>query len=202
MWCDNCLLLFPLRGGAMALAALVALYSIGGGIFFFLYGQYFWFTYPEPQVYGAVSMIAGAISVLSIIAYSNSSYMWTRLLFFLGPFVLFLGVVRAGFAIFRLNYYQGNVVWECNHGGQLYNATLANITSYDPSYNVTADGSTSTIPTGFCSAGFHTLYLAFAFALVIDMILQIYQWFMLWRFKARLEGYFAFKSTQGGIYTA
>lgn len=49
-------------------------------------------------------MIVGALSVISLIAYSNSSYMWTRLLFFLGPFVLFLGAVRAGFAIFRLNY--------------------------------------------------------------------------------------------------
>lgn len=29
-----------------------------------------------------------------------------------------------------------------------------------------------------CSAGFHTLYLAFAFGLCIDVVLQIYQWFM------------------------
>lgn len=64
MWCDNCLLLFPrelwayavspilaltryashiVRGGAMVLAALIALYSIAGGIFLFMYGQFFYF---------------------------------------------------------------------------------------------------------------------------------------------------------------
>lgn len=83
----------------------------------------------------------------------------------------------------------------------VYNATLANITSYDASYDTSLSDATK-IPTGFCSTGFHTLYLAFAFALVIDVILQVYAWFMLWRFKARLEGYFAFKSTQGGAAPA
>ena len=38
---------------------------------------------------------------------------------------------------------QANVIWECNHGGQLYNETLAAIPDYQ------GDG-TSAIPTGFC----------------------------------------------------
>jgi hypothetical protein len=33
----------------MVLSSFIALYSIAGGIFFFLYGQYFWFTYPGPS---------------------------------------------------------------------------------------------------------------------------------------------------------
>lgn len=89
--------------------------------------------------------------MLHVLAYANLSYMWTRLMFYLGPFVLFIAAVRAGLMVFRLDYYQANIVWECNHGGALYNATIANITSYDSSYNVSAaETSTSTLPTGFC----------------------------------------------------
>ncbi|GAA6024179.1 hypothetical protein JCM11491_006671 [Sporobolomyces phaffii] len=198
VWCDNCLLLFPLRGGAMALALLIAAYSIAGGIVLFMYGETLFFLYPEAQIYGGISMAVAAVSLLSVIAYANSSYMWTRLLFFIMPLVFIVSIARAGIMIFRLDYYQANIIWECNHGGQVYNATLAAI----PDYNGNGTGST-TIPTGFCSAGFHTLYLAFAFCLSIDCILQVYQWFMVWRFKARLQEYFAFSTRKaGGIYTA
>ncbi|GAA5884396.1 hypothetical protein JCM16303_003669 [Sporobolomyces ruberrimus] len=196
VWCDNCLLLFPLRGGAMALALLVAAYSIAGGIILFMYGETLFFLFPEAQIYGGISMAVAALSLLSVIAYSNSSYMWTRLLFFLMPLVFIVSIARAGIMIFRLDYYQANVIWECNHGGQIYNATLAAI----PDYQGNGTGGTE-IPTGFCSAGFHTLYLAFAFGLCIDVVLQIYQWFMIWRFKARLQDYFSFKRNSGGIYT-
>lgn len=48
------------------------------------------------------------------------------------------------------------------------------------------------------SPGFHTLYVAFAVALAIDLILQIYAYFLGWRFKARLEHYYAFRTVQGG----
>ncbi|GAA5844841.1 hypothetical protein JCM5353_006404 [Sporobolomyces roseus] len=195
VWCDNCLLLFPLRGGAMALALLIAAYSVAGGILLFMYGETLFFLFPEAQIYGGISMAIAALSILSLIAYSNSSYMWTRLLFFLMPLVFIVSIARAGIMIFRLDYYQANVIWECNHGGQLYNETLAAIPDYQ------GDG-TSAIPSGLCSAGFHTLYLAFAAGLCIDVVLQIYQWFMIWRFKARLQDYFAFKRNSGGIYTA
>ncbi|KAI5476820.1 hypothetical protein MNV49_007278 [Pseudohyphozyma bogoriensis] len=111
MWCDNCLLLFPLRGGAMVLAGLVALYSIAGAVFLFLYGDFLYFTYPEPQLYGGVGIAAGLLAVLFIIALSNNSYMWTRVLAYLSPIVLFLLAVRAGLMIFRLDYYMYFLTW-------------------------------------------------------------------------------------------
>ncbi|GAA5904662.1 uncharacterized protein JCM6883_003860 [Sporobolomyces salmoneus] len=196
VWCDNCLLLFPLRGGAMALALLIAAYSIAGGIILFMYGETLFFLYPEAQIYGGIAMAVAAVSLLSMIAYANSSYMWTRLLFFIMPLVFIVSIARAGLMIFRLDYYQANVIWECNHGGEIWTAEKAAIPNY------IANSSSTSIPTGFCSAGFHTLYLAFAFALCIDCILQIYQWFMIWRFKARLQEYFRFTQKSGGIYTA
>ncbi|GAA5843656.1 hypothetical protein JCM3766R1_007199 [Sporobolomyces carnicolor] len=198
VWCDNCLLLFPLRGGAMALAVLIAAYSIAGGIILFMYGETLFFLYPEAQIYGGISMAVAAVSLLSVIAYANSSYMWTRLMFFIMPLVFVVSIARAGIMVFRLDYYQANVIWECNHGGQVYNETLAAI----PDYQGNGTSST-TIPTGFCSAGFHALYLAFAFGLSIDCALQLYQWFMIWRFKSRLQDYFSLtRKSLGGIYTA
>lgn len=200
MWCNNCLLLFPLRGGTLALASFVALYSIAGAIFLFLKGTFLFFTYPEPQIYGGISIAVGILAVVLVIALINGSYMWSRVLFLLGPFVLFLCAVRCGLMLFRLDYYQANVIWECAHGGQLYNATIANSTVLSANYTST----TGTIPTGFCSSGFHTLYIAFAFALAIDLIIQLYLWFLTWRYKAWLEElYFSLKRGQsGGIYTA
>ena len=151
-------------------------------------------------------MAIAALSILSLIAYSNSSYsewfnsliqrkkcwlndkglfaVWTRLLFFLMPLVFIVSIARAGWVDDRLHQVlrswfeisldwqnhdfstwllfvllhslsssylwqvndvidQANVIWECNHGGQLYNETLAAIPDYQ------GDG-TSAIPTGFC----------------------------------------------------
>jgi len=58
----------------MALATLIAAYSIAGGIVLFLYGQ---FLFPskdlEVPVYGGVSMGIGACSVLLLLAFANRS---------------------------------------------------------------------------------------------------------------------------------
>ena len=102
----------------MVLAALIALYSIAGGIVLFMYGQFLYFTYPEPQLYGGIAMAVAAISVITILCLSNSSYMFARLLFYLGPFIIVVSAIRAGVMVFRLNQHKDNVVWECNHGGQ------------------------------------------------------------------------------------
>ncbi|GAA5914007.1 hypothetical protein JCM8208_005918 [Rhodotorula glutinis] len=202
MWCDNCLLIFPLRAGTMALATLIAAYSIAGGIVLFLYGA---FLFPskdiEVPIYGGVSMGIGACSVLLLLAFANRSRLWTSALCFILPFVFVVSIVRAGLMVFRLDYYQERVIWTCNHGGQLYNATLA----ADSSYSAAAAGNSSgdTIPTGFCSAGFHSLYLAFAFALAIDCVLQLYQLFLVWRFKAFLTSYNSLKDSRvNGYYYA
>ncbi|BGP31278.1 hypothetical protein JCM10296v2_003042 [Rhodotorula toruloides] len=193
MWCDNCLLIFPLRAGTMALATLIAAYSIAGGIILFMYGQFLWFTYPEVQIYGGISMAVGACSILLLLAFANRSVVWTSALQFLLPFVLFVSAIRAGIMIFRLDYYQSNVIWECHHGGILWNATIANST------NIPTNTSDRTLPSGFCSSGFHSLYLAFAFALCIDITLQLYQYFLVWRFKAFLTQYWTYKQPMGGF---
>lgn len=120
MWCDNCLLVFPLRGGALALAALIFVYSVAGGVVLFMYGNFLYFGWEniESCIYGGVAMAVAALALLSILALSNNSYMLSRLVFYITPLVLLVCAIRAGILVYRLDYYQSNIIWECNNGGQ------------------------------------------------------------------------------------
>lgn len=131
-------------------------------------------------------MAVMAICVINIIGLSNSSYMWTRVCFFIWPIILITVAVRAGFmsaygkggeqarpclhanclmllAVFQLDREQGKIIWECNNGGQLWGESAAN--GYDNG---------SSMPSGVCSAGFHSLYIAFVLSLLVDFGLQLY----------------------------
>ena len=43
--------------------------------------------------------------------------------------------------------------------------------------NSTTSGN-QTMPAGFCNTGFHSVYLAFVFSLMIDLALQLYLYFV------------------------
>jgi len=183
----------------------VALYNLAGSIFLFRDGEFFYFTYPEPQIYGGIGMVVATMCIILIVGFANNSYMWTRVLFFLWPAVLIIAAIRGAFMIFRLDYYQTDIIWECNHGGQLWTSAAANATA---TINTTANAASNTmstdgtIPSSFCSSGFHSVYLAFTFALLVDYGLQLYLYFMTWRFKARIEYYALLASKENGLYFA
>ncbi|KAF8889185.1 hypothetical protein CPB84DRAFT_1849449 [Gymnopilus junonius] len=190
MWCDNCLLLFPLRGGAMAWSAVIALYSIAGAIFLFKDGDIFFFVYPEWQIYGEISMAIGACAVISMMALSNRSYIWTRVSKFLWPFIIVIAAIRAIIIIVELLRGKDDITWECDNGGQLWSST-----------NSTMDASTAgTVPSSFCTPGFTSLLTAFIIALLVDIAFQIYMFFMMWRFEKRLEHYSHMKGPFNGGY--
>ncbi|PWN95495.1 hypothetical protein FA09DRAFT_332134 [Tilletiopsis washingtonensis] len=189
MWCDNCLLVFPLRHGAMAWCSLIALYNLAGSILLFRSGQYLFFTFPEWQIYGGIGMAVMAICILNIVGYANNSYMWARLCFYLWPVILLVTAVRAGFMIFQLNREQNKIIWECNNGGQLWGESV------EKGY-----GEGSGMPTGMCSAGFHSLYIAFVMSLLVDLALQIYAYFMAWRFMKRIEHYYQLVQKNQNVY--
>lgn len=65
--------------------------------------------------------------------------------------------------VFQLNREQNKIIWECNNGGQLWGESV------EKGY-----GEGSGMPTGMCSAGFHSLYIAFVMSLLVDLALQIY----------------------------
>jgi len=190
MWCDNCLLVFPLRGGAIAWAVLVALYSIAGGLFLLIRGQFFFFTFPEWQIYGGIGVGVGAAAVISAIALSNRSYIWIRAVKFLWPFLIVISAVRAILMIVELQRGKDKIAWECNNGGQLWTAAAATGT--------TTSGS---LPGGFCATGFSSLWIAFIISLLADLVCQLYLFFLCWRFSKRLEHYSTMKGPfHGGYY--
>ncbi len=146
VWCDNCLFLFPIAGGAALLAGLICLYSVAGAIFLFIRGQFVYFdtAYYDSYIYGGVGMAVAFVALVAAIAHSQNSLLWLRVIFGVQPVTLLLSVVRAAVMITRMKYTEADLTWECQHGGQPYNATIANWTDI-PAYNGT------TIPSAFCS---------------------------------------------------
>lgn len=193
MWCDNCLLVFPLKGGAIAWGVLVAAYSIAGGVFLLISGQYFFFFFPEWQIYGGIGIGVGVAAVLTILALSNKSYIWIRVVKFLWPFVIVISTIRAILMIVQLQRGKDKIVWECNNGGQVWTAEAA----------ASSVSKTGSMPGGFCAAGFNSLNTAFIISLLVDIACQIYMYFLAWRFSKRLEHYSTMKGPfYGGYYNA
>ncbi|KAI0274937.1 hypothetical protein BC834DRAFT_965399 [Gloeopeniophorella convolvens] len=191
MWCDNCLLLLPLRAGAIAWASIIFLYSIIGGIVLFRYGQFLFFVYPEWQIYGGIAMAVGATAAINAIALSSRSYIWTRVCKFLWPFVLVISAVRAIIMIVELQRGKEKITWECANGGQLWTTSAA------------AGYGSGNAPSGFCTAGFSSLNAAFIVCLLVDLVFQLYMLFLNWRFSKRLEHYSSMKGPfYGGYYNA
>lgn len=191
MWCDNCLLLLPLRAGSIAWAVAIMAYSIAGGIFLLIYGQYFFFFDPEWYIYGGVGLGVAAVALINVFALSNRSYIWTRVGKFLWPFIIVISCIRAILMIVQLNRGKDKIEWECNNGGTLWTADYS-----------TENTSTVSFPAGFCATGFSSLNTAFIIGLAVDLVFQIYMFFLTWRFSKRLEHYSNMKGPMNGGYYA
>ncbi|KAI0049296.1 hypothetical protein FA95DRAFT_1516289 [Auriscalpium vulgare] len=191
MWCDNCLLLLPLRGGAIAWAVVIFLYSVVGGILLFKYGEFIFFVYPEWQIYGGISMAVGGVAAINAFALSNRSYIWTRVCKFLWPFVFVISAVRAIIIMVELQRGKDKIQWECDNGGQLWTSSAE------------AGYGSGSIPSAFCTNGFSSLNAAFIVSLIVDLVFQFYMLFLNWRFSKRLEHYSGLKGPfYGGYYNA
>ncbi|KAI9460459.1 hypothetical protein BJY52DRAFT_1425892 [Lactarius psammicola] len=181
MWCDNCLLIFPLRAGGMAWAAFIFLYSFIGGILLFRYGPFLFFIYPEWQIYGGIAMGVAAVAVINALSLANKSYIWTRTCTVLWPFVIVISAIRATVMIVELQRGKEKIVWECANGGQLWTTSAA------------AGYGSGNIPPGFCTAGFSSLYTLFIICLLADIVCQMYMLLITWRYPTRLEHYASLK---------
>ncbi|CAG8790155.1 20650_t:CDS:2, partial [Gigaspora rosea] len=62
MWCDNCLLIFPLRAGAMILGTFMAIYQIVGALLLFLYGA---------SIYGGYALLQGLVGLLAVLGFGR-----------------------------------------------------------------------------------------------------------------------------------
>jgi len=190
MWCDNCLLLFPLRAGAQALAVFIALYSIAGGIFLLVDGPFIFFVYPEWEIYGIIGLGVALAAIISMFALSNRSSTWITVAKFLWPLMVIICGVRAVLMVVELQRGQYKILWECENGGELWTAP-----------NTTAIITSGSLPPVFCTYGFATLNTAFIISLLVDLGLQIYLYFLTWRYSKRLEHYEDLKPYMGGYYS-
>jgi len=189
MWCDNCLLVFPLRGGAIAWGCIIAAYSFAGGLFLLRDGQYLFFVYPEWLIYGGYGMGVAGVAAVNVVTLSNRSYTFSRVCTFLWPFAILVSAVRAIFMIWELNRGQDKIIWECQNGGQLWGQSAA-----------AGYGNTSGFPDAICGPGFHSLYTAFIVSLIVDLAMQMYMFFLNWRFQKRLEHYQQMRGPFNGGY--
>jgi len=191
MWCDNCLLVLPLRAGAIAWAVVIATYSFAGGLFLLMAGQYLFFVYPEWFIYGGTGMGVFAVALINAIALSNRSYVWARVCNFLWPFIIVICGVRAIFMIWELNRGRDNIVWECQNGGELWGA------SAEAGY-----GNSTSFPEAVCGPGWQSLFTAFIVSLLVDLGFQMYMFFLNWRFMKKLQRYTNMKGPYGDYYHA
>jgi len=166
MWCDNCLLVLPLRAGAIAWAVAIAIYNLGGGIFLLKYGQYLFFFSPEWQIFGGIGLGVMGIAIITIGGLATRSYVFSRAAQFIWPFVIIACAVRAIIMIVELNRGKEKIQWECDNGGQLYWESVAANISTSPAF-----------PTEFCLAGFPAINTAFIVSLLVDLVFQIYMFF-------------------------
>jgi len=183
MWWDNCLLLLPLRGGAIVWAGIIVVYSSAGAYFLFKYGPFLFFAYPEWDVYAGISVTVAILAFINAVALSNCSDIWTVVCKFCWPFAVITSALRAIIMIIELDRYQLNIVWECENGGQLWGSSTSTSTS------------TSTLPGTMCTPGWQSLFTIFIIALLVDLVFQIYMMFLNWRFYKRLQHYDALKNT-------
>ncbi|KAI0308090.1 hypothetical protein B0F90DRAFT_1680079 [Multifurca ochricompacta] len=185
MWCDNCLLIFPLRAGGIAWATIIFLYSFIGSILLFKYGPFLFFVYPEWQIYGGIAMGVAAIAAINAVALANRSYIWTRACTVLWPFVIVISAIRAIVMIVELERGKEKIAWECANGGQLWTTSAA------------AGYGSGNAPPGFCTAGFSSLNTVFIVCLLADLVFQAYLLLITWRYPTRLEHYSSLKYPTG-----
>jgi len=188
MWCDNCLLVMPLRGGAIAWNLVIAVYSLAGGLFLLRVGQYLYFVYPEWLIYGGIGVGVCAMSCIQILTLSNRSISWANVCLLLWPFVIAASGIRAIFMIWQLYRGKDKIVWECENGGQHWGDTE------EDGYN-----NSSSFPNAICGPGWHSLFTAFIVSLLVDIGFQMYAFFLNWRFKRRIERYTIIKNNYNGL---
>lgn len=72
MWCNNCCLCFPVRGGGMWLAGLVILINAVGGVLQFLWGSYF-FSSTMALLFAGFSVIQAITAFIAFLGMCNVS---------------------------------------------------------------------------------------------------------------------------------
>ncbi|KAI0001746.1 hypothetical protein BJV77DRAFT_12185 [Russula vinacea] len=158
MWCDNCLLIFPLRAGGMAWATIIFFHR--GNISLPLRTIPFLCLSRVANLWRNSSCVA-VTALLNTLALANRSYIWSRACAVLWPFLIVISAIRDIIMIVELQRGKDNIEWECANGGQLWTTSAA------------AGYGSGNVPSVFCTAGFSSLYTAFIVCLLADLVFQV-----------------------------
>jgi len=176
-----------LRAGAMILGVIMTIFQVGGGLFLFLYGG-FYFTYHkyhEAEIYGGYSMVQGALAVVAIVALSSRSYVLSKIIVLVYPIIILLGAIRAGIMMWSFNHYSWRLVWTCDNDGVKWTDKYDN-----EIYSALPDKSSFvTLPKRLCKYTVEQVSAALSALLVIDFILMCYFYFLMWRHNVKLQHY-------------
>ncbi|ORZ27253.1 hypothetical protein BCR41DRAFT_317912 [Lobosporangium transversale] len=171
MWCNNCCLCFPLRGGAMWLTGLVLTINGIGAIILFLWGPYFFSTLMA-LLFAGFSVLQAGTAGLAFLGLCNWSYMLTRLFVYIQWLIAFLATARIGVMAYQLEKNKGHIAAEC--------WGAVNDKGYSPQ---------GTAAAFYCSTPIESFILIFIFGLVMDYVLNLYMYFVVWRFYVRMRLY-------------
>ncbi|OAQ26611.1 hypothetical protein K457DRAFT_34386 [Linnemannia elongata AG-77] len=179
MYCNNCCLCLPIRGGGMWLSGFVFVINAAGSICLFLWGTFFFSSSAICAIVAGFSVVQAVTAAIAFIAQLNWSYMLTRMYVFVQWLVMFLSVGRIGLVAYELALNKDRIQGAC----------------LDPSAYTTVvvegDGS-STIklpPTFYCGTKVDTFVLVVVAGMAVDWLLNGYLYFVLWRFYTKMRLY-------------
>ncbi|KAF9303822.1 hypothetical protein BGZ74_002966 [Mortierella antarctica] len=169
MYCNNCCLCFPIRGGGMWLSGLVIFVNAVGAIFLFLWGPFF-FSSTQAVIFGGFSALQAALAGIAFFGFCNTSYMLIRMYVFITWLIMFLSAARMGWMAFALASNKDQISSGCyggvNDKGYTTPTALANI---------------------YCQYNIDTVVMMFIVGFMVDFVLKGYHYFVVWRYYVRMR---------------
>ncbi|KAF9356907.1 hypothetical protein BGX34_009705 [Mortierella sp. NVP85] len=123
-------------------------------------------------LFAGFSVVQAVTAGLAFLGLCNWSYMLIRMFVFIQWLVAFLGVARVGVMAFQLESRKEHIAAEC--------WGAVNDKGYSPQ---------GTAAAFYCSTPINTFIMFFIGGLVIDFVLNLYMYFVVWRFYVRMRLY-------------
>ncbi|KAG0288319.1 hypothetical protein BGZ96_007875 [Linnemannia gamsii] len=180
MYCNNCCLCLPIRGGGMWLSGLVLVINAAGAICLFLWGTFFFSSSTICVIVACFSALQAVTAAIAFIAQCNWSYMLTRMFVFVQWLVLFLSAARIGLVAYELALNKDRIQDACLHPS-VYATVVVD------SNGLTR--STKLPPSFYCGTKMDKFVLVVVVGMVVDWLLNGYLYFVLWRFYTKMQLY-------------
>ncbi|KAF9935863.1 hypothetical protein BGZ67_002925 [Mortierella alpina] len=169
MYCNNCCLCLPIRGGGIWLSAVCILVSTLGAIIFFIYGSSLYFSPAISFSLGGISILHATASLIAFFGLGCWSYILLRIFVYTQWILTFVSVARIGVVAFVLQHNRDQIISRCQSG--------------------TGIQGTASVDGLLCRTPVDSVILSIVLILLVDWILNGYMYFVLWRFYVRMRDY-------------